>query len=103
VAITAGAVARGVALSGAGKPDEILVSGGGAKNRTLLQAIAKALPGSRVRTTEPFGVPVGAKEAMAFAFLAFESISGRPGNIPSVTGARREVVLGSITPAPYPA
>lgn len=103
VEITAGAVARGVALSGAGKPDEILVSGGGAKNRTLLQAIAKALPGSRVRTTEPFGVPVGAKEAMAFAFLAFESISGRPGNIPSATGARREVVLGSITPAPYPA
>ena len=103
VEITAGAVARGVALSGPGKPDEILVSGGGALNRTLLDAIAKALPGSRVRTTEGLGVPVGAKEAMAFAFLAFESISGRPGNIPSATGARREVVLGSITPAPYPA
>jgi len=103
VEITAGAVARGVALSGTRRPDEVLVSGGGAKNLTLLDAIGKALPGSRVRTTEELGVPVGAKEAMAFAFLAFESISGRPGNVPSATGARREVVLGSITPAPYPA
>ncbi|HZI89864.1 MAG TPA: anhydro-N-acetylmuramic acid kinase [Candidatus Polarisedimenticolia bacterium] len=103
VEITAGAVARGVAQSGTGRPDEVLVSGGGAKNRTLLEALRRALPGSRVGTTEDLGVPVGAKEAMAFAFLAFETISGRPGNVPSATGARREVVLGSITPAPYPA
>ncbi len=102
VEITAGAVARGVALSGGGRPDEVLVSGGGAKNLTLLEAIRKALPGSRVLTTDALGVPVGAKEAMAFAFLAFESISGRPGNVPSATGARKEVVLGSVTPSPYP-
>jgi anhydro-N-acetylmuramic acid kinase len=102
VAITAGAVARGVALSGSGKPDEVLVSGGGARNRTLLEAIQKALPGSRVTTTETLGVPVGAKEAMAFAFLAYESICGRPGNVPSATGARKEVILGSVTPPPYP-
>jgi len=102
VEITAGAVAHGVAQSGSREPDEVLVSGGGAKNRTLLEAIAKALPGSRVLTTEALGVPVGAKEAMAFAFLAHESISGRPGNVPSATGARKEVVLGSVTPSPYP-
>jgi anhydro-N-acetylmuramic acid kinase len=102
VEITAGAVARGVALSGSGKPDEVLVSGGGARNVTLLKAIEEALPGSRVLTTEALGVPVAAKEAMAFAFLAYESISGRPGNVPSATGARKEVVLGSVTPAPYP-
>jgi len=101
VEITAGAVAKGVALSGSRKPDEVLVSGGGARNLTLLQAIGAALPGSKVRTTDELGVPVSAKEAMAFAFLAFESISGRPGNVPSATGARKEVVLGSITPAPY--
>jgi len=101
VEITAGAVAKGVALSGSARPDEILVSGGGARNRTLLRAIGSALPGSKLRTTEDLGVPVSAKEAMAFAFLAFESISGRPGNVPSATGARKEVVLGSITPAPY--
>jgi anhydro-N-acetylmuramic acid kinase len=102
VEITAGAVARGVALSGSGKPDEVLVSGGGARNLTLLKAIQDALPGSRVLTTEALGVPVEAKEAMAFAFLAYESVSGRPGNVPSATGARKEVVLGSVTPAPYP-
>jgi anhydro-N-acetylmuramic acid kinase len=102
VEITAGAVARGVALSGSGKPDEVLVSGGGARNVTLLRAIEEALPGSRVLTTEALGVPVAAKEAMAFAFLAYESVSGRPGNVPSATGARKEVVLGSVTPAPYP-
>ena len=102
VEITVGAVARGVALSGSRKPDEVLVSGGGANNLTLLEALRKALPGSRVLTTDALGVPVGAKEAMAFAFLAFESISGRPGNVPSATGARKEVVLGSVTPAPYP-
>jgi anhydro-N-acetylmuramic acid kinase len=101
VEITAGAVAKGVALSGSRKPDEILVSGGGARNLTLLRAIGAKLPGSKVRTTDELGVPVSAKEAMAFAFLAFESISGRPGNVPSATGARKEVVLGSITPAPY--
>jgi anhydro-N-acetylmuramic acid kinase len=102
VEITAGAVARGVALSGSGKPDEVFVSGGGARNVTLIKAIEEALPGSRVLTTEALGVPVAAKEAMAFAFLAYESISGRPGNVPSATGARKEVVLGSVTPAPYP-
>ncbi len=102
VQITAGAVARGVRLSGSGRPDEVLVSGGGALNRTLMKAIADALPGSRVTTTEALGVPVAAKEAMAFAFLAFESISGRPGNVPSATGARKEVVLGSVTPPPHP-
>ena len=102
VEITAGAVARGVALSGGGRPDEVLVSGGGAMNLTLLRAIEVALPGSHVLTTETLGVPVGAKEAMAFAFLAFESISGRPGNVPSATGARKEVLLGSVTPSPYP-
>ncbi len=102
VEITAGAVARGVALSGSGAPDEVLVSGGGARNRTLLRAISEALPRSKVSTTDSLGVAVSAKEAMAFAFLAFESISGRPGNVPSATGARKEVVLGSITPAPHP-
>jgi anhydro-N-acetylmuramic acid kinase len=102
VEITAGAVAHGVALSGSRRPDEVLVSGGGAMNRTLLEAIGRALPGSRVLTTETLGVPVSAKEAMAFAFLAFESVSGRPGNVPSATGARKEVILGSVTPAPYP-
>jgi anhydro-N-acetylmuramic acid kinase len=100
-ALTAAAVARGVEQSGKGRPDEVYVSGGGANNATLLQEIA-----ARVRVpvarTEALGVPSEAKEAMAFAFLAFESMCGRAGNVPSATGAAREVVLGSITPPPSP-
>ena len=103
VALVAGAVAKGIALSsvgGAKLPDEIIVSGGGAKNRTLLEALEAAVLGARVVASDKHGVPGDAKEAMAFAFLAHETWRGRPGNVPSATGARREVVLGSITPAP---
>jgi anhydro-N-acetylmuramic acid kinase len=100
-ALTAAAVARGIEQSGRGGPDEVYVSGGGANNATLVEEIA-----SRVRlpvaTTEALGVMSDAKEAMAFAFLAFESLCGRPGNVPSATGAKRAVVLGSFTPRPDP-
>lgn len=101
VEITAAGVQRAVELSGAGKPDEVIVSGGGAKNAALLDAIRARLPGSAVRTSDELGVPSEAKEAMAFAFLAVETMAGRPGNVPAATGARREVVLGSITPPPH--
>jgi anhydro-N-acetylmuramic acid kinase len=103
VAITAGAVTRGVALTGEPLPDALHVSGGGARNRTLLQAIAASLPRTRVGTTDAVGAPAAAKEAMAFAFLALETLAGRPGNVPSATGASEGVVLGSITPPPRPA
>jgi len=69
VAITAGAVAQGIALTGGGNPDEVYVSGGGARNRALLEAIRNALPRCKVATTDALGVPVEAKEAMSFAFL----------------------------------
>ncbi|HYJ32124.1 MAG TPA: anhydro-N-acetylmuramic acid kinase [Candidatus Binatia bacterium] len=102
VEITAAGVAGGIEQSGSGAPDEVIVSGGGAKNAALLDAIRSRLPKSAVRTTDEFGVPSEAKEAMAFAFLAAESLAGRPGNVPAATGARKEVVLGSITLAPIP-
>ena len=102
VEITAGGVAGGIALSGNGAPHEVIVSGGGAKNPELLKAIAARLPGVAIRTSDELGVPSQAKEAMAFAFLAVETMAGRPGNVPAATGARKEVVLGSITPAPGP-
>ena len=101
VAITAAGILRAVGMSGAGKPDEIIVSGGGAKNAALLEAIRATLPGSALRSSDDLGVPSDAKEAMAFAFLAVETLAGRPGNVPAATGARREVVLGSITPPPH--
>lgn len=102
VELTAAAVARGVEQSGEGLPDEVIVSGGGARNAALLEAIRARLPRAAVRTTDELGVPSEAKEAMAFAFLAAETLAGRPGNVPSATGARKEVVLGSITPPPDP-
>lgn len=101
-ALTALAIARGIEMSGKGRPHEIFVSGGGARNETLVEEIRMRSRGPTVARTEALGVPIEAKEAMAFAFLAFESLSGRPGNVPSATGARKEVVLGSITPPPAP-
>ena len=100
--ITAAGVALGVEQSGPGAPDEVIVSGGGARNAALLDAIRARLPRSAVRTSDELGVPSAAKEAMAFAFLAAETLAGRPGNVPAATGARKEVVLGSITPPPDP-
>jgi anhydro-N-acetylmuramic acid kinase len=102
VEVTAGAVALGVAMSGTVQPDELIVSGGGAKNATLLQALRARLPGVTLRPSDELGTPSEAKEAMAFAFLAVETLAGRPGNVPAATGARKEVVLGDITPAPEP-
>lgn len=100
-ALTAAAVVRGIEQSGTQRPSEIYVSGGGAKNATLVEEIA-ARARVPVASTEELGVPSEAKEAMAFAFLGFESLCGRPGNVPSATGASRGVVLGSFTPPPDP-
>jgi anhydro-N-acetylmuramic acid kinase len=101
-ALTAAAVAKGIEMSGKGTPKEVFVSGGGARNETLLQEIRSRLRGPTVETTEKLGVPVEAKEAMAFGFLALLTLLGRPGNVPSATGAKMEVVLGSVTPPPVP-
>jgi anhydro-N-acetylmuramic acid kinase len=77
---------------------EVLVCGGGALNPSLRRMIAERLsPGIAVLTTAERGVPDQAREAMAFAALGHESLMGRPGNLPAVTGARRAVVLGDLT------
>ncbi len=75
----------------------LMVSGGGAHNRLLVARLRElVLPGISVRLSDDFGLPVDAKEAMAFALLADRTLHGLPGNLPSVTGARREVVLGTL-------
>ncbi|MDA0712198.1 MAG: anhydro-N-acetylmuramic acid kinase [bacterium] len=80
-----------------GPIDELVVSGGGAKNPVLLELLRTEL-NVEVLTSDVLGLPSEAKEAVAFALLAHETVNRRPGNVPRVTGASKPVVLGSITP-----
>lgn len=79
--------------------DELLVSGGGAHNRTLLRFLGEELPEVPLRHFDQAGLPFGAdaKEAVAFALLANETVQGLPSNVPAATGARRPALLGKIT------
>ncbi|OQY34793.1 MAG: anhydro-N-acetylmuramic acid kinase [Spirochaetaceae bacterium 4572_59] len=75
-----------------------LICGGGALNLTLLQMIQDRVPeGIEVTTTNSYGIPDQGREAMAFAVIGHESLMGRPGNLPEVTGAKAPVVLGVVT------
>jgi anhydro-N-acetylmuramic acid kinase len=79
-------------------PDTVrlLVCGGGVHNPRLLQRIAARLPDVVVESTAAHGVDPDFVEAMGFAWLARETLDGRPGNLPTVTGARGPRVLGAI-------
>jgi anhydro-N-acetylmuramic acid kinase len=77
---------------------EVLVSGGGSKNATLMAMIAEQLPGLAVRTFDERFFDAEAKEAVAFALLALLHLESRPGNVPTATGARGSRVLGALTP-----
>jgi len=85
-----------------GPVDELIASGGGCHNRAVMRRLADAFDPAPVRTTNDFGIPLDAKEAVAFAILAHETMAGRPGNLPSATGAQRPVVLGKIVPGTRP-
>jgi anhydro-N-acetylmuramic acid kinase len=76
-----------------------MVSGGGAKNRTLVNMLRTELAplGLTLRFSDDFGVPSVAKEAIAFALLAYETWHRRPSNLPAATGARRPAILGKIS------
>lgn len=78
---------------------EFVVSGGGTRNTTLMRMIREELLPlkMRVRTTDDFGMPSEAKEAVAFALLAYQSWRHLPSNIPSATGAKAPAVLGKIS------
>jgi anhydro-N-acetylmuramic acid kinase len=78
-------------------PDEVIVGGGGARNPTLMGMLRKRLAPIPVLTHEDIGINGDAKEAIAFAILANETMLGNPSNLPSVTGASRLVPLGKIT------
>ena len=78
-------------------PDELILGGGGAFNPTLIGMIAERLPGTKVLRHEDFGIPSLAKEALAFAILAYMAIRREPNNLPAVTGASRPVVMGKVS------
>ncbi|MGB8063634.1 MAG: anhydro-N-acetylmuramic acid kinase [Candidatus Sulfotelmatobacter sp.] len=78
---------------------EMIVSGGGAQNATLMAMLAESLApmGIVMRFSDEFGLPSTAKEAVAFAVLAYETWNRRPSNVPSATGAQRAAVLGKLS------
>jgi anhydro-N-acetylmuramic acid kinase len=78
---------------------EMIISGGGTKNPTLVAMLHGELNalGIALRFSDEFGVPSEAKEALAFALLAHETWHQRPSNVPSATGAKRPAILGKIS------
>jgi anhydro-N-acetylmuramic acid kinase len=93
--LTASAISIGIRSVG---PADLIVSGGGAHNGQIMAHLAALLPEMAMATSADYGVDVDGKEAVAFAVLAYETWRRRPSNLPSATGARHAVVLGSITP-----
>lgn len=81
---------------------ELIVSGGGAGNATTMRWMRESAPAIRVLTTGDLGLPVQAKEAVAFAVLGYLTWNGLPGSVTAATGARHPAILGSIQPGTGP-
>ena len=95
--LTAASVARALETLSP-RPQRLLVCGGGTHNQFLMDLLRRYCR-CPVATTASHGIDPDQVEALAFAWLAWRTLSGRPGNLPSVTGARREVILGAVYPA----
>ncbi|MEM7042647.1 MAG: anhydro-N-acetylmuramic acid kinase, partial [Pseudomonadota bacterium] len=76
---------------------QVIVSGGGSRNPALMAGLKEGFGNIAVGASDSFGLPVDAKEAIAFAILASDRVDRRPTSLPSVTGASREALLGKIT------
>ena len=74
----------------------LVVSGGGSHHAVVISRLQALIPELRLQYSDDFGLPVDAKEAIAFAVLADRTLSGLTGNLPAVTGARKAVVLGKV-------
>ena len=82
-------------------PDDVLVNGGGSRNPTLMRMITERLGGGvPVQPTDVVGIDADAKEAIAFALMAHDSLAGLPTNVPGATGARQAVPLGKLVLMP---
>jgi anhydro-N-acetylmuramic acid kinase len=103
VELTAASVADAISrfLLPHGPIEAVFASGGGVHNATLMRALERRLRPARFRPLTALGVQPEAKEALAFAFLAHQTLCGQPGNVPSATGAAHPVVLGQITPGAW--
>lgn len=77
--------------------DEVVLGGGGAYNKTLIQYLQKYLPQITIKTHADFGIPDKLKEAIAFAYLGYFTMENKPNNVPSCTGASVPVVMGKIS------
>jgi anhydro-N-acetylmuramic acid kinase len=95
--LTAQSIARAI-LGYAGEACEVIASGGGVHNRLIMRRLRDLLPSFEIVLSDVHGIDPDAKEAIAFAVLAYEYFHGRPGNLPSATGARRAVLLGKSSP-----
>jgi anhydro-N-acetylmuramic acid kinase len=80
--------------------DELIVSGGGVHNPQIMERLKRQVPDAKVMASAELGVDSDAKEAIAFALLGAATLDGVPSNVPSCTGAKRRVILGSVTPKP---
>ena len=98
-AFTAASIAEAYARFLPGEVDEVILCGGGARNRTLVGMLRERVQPAKVMLTDDFGISADAKEAVSFAILAAETIRGAASNVPSATGAAARVVLGKIVPA----
>jgi anhydro-N-acetylmuramic acid kinase len=80
-------------------PDEVILCGGGAHNKTLVKMLQRELGKSKILFSDDYGINGDAKEAISFAILAYATVKGAANNVPSATGAKQPVVLGKIVPA----
>jgi anhydro-N-acetylmuramic acid kinase len=78
------------------KPNEIILGGGGSRNKTLVEMIRELNPDAKVSLHEDYGIPAQAKEPLIMTILANETLSGNPSNVPKATGATGRAILGKI-------
>jgi len=98
--LTARSIAQAIttSISAEDRVKEVIVSGGGVHNGQIMRRLRELLPQLSVEPSSNHGIDPDAKEAVAFAVLAYEFIQGRPGNLPSATGARHQALLGKSSP-----
>ncbi len=83
-----------------GRPDEVVVGGGGARNPVLMRLLSELLDPAQIRVHEEFGLPSLGREAVYFALMGHEALHGRANTVPSCTGAAHPVVMGKLIPGP---